>query len=88
MCVCVCVCVRVCIIFFFCLQALGSAYPTSLEDDEKMLAAGEGLSMGQRACLAHLISQKRIVRCNLALLEERETSRSRPDTLVAEGLGH
>jgi hypothetical protein len=69
--------------FFFWLQALGSAYPSSLEDDEKMLETGEGLSMGQRACLAHLISQKRIVRSNLALLEERETSSLRPHTLVA-----
>jgi hypothetical protein len=47
------------------LETISAAYPTTLEEDQKRSAGEEKMSAGLRACLSHLISQKRIVRSNL-----------------------
>ena len=51
------------------LESMGGAYPTTLEDDEARVQ-GEQVSLGARACLHHIISQKRIIRSNMRFVDE------------------
>ena len=51
------------------LETISAAYPTTLEEDLKRSAGEENMSAGLRACLNHLISQKRIVRSNLEWIQ-------------------
>ena len=56
------------------LDAISGAYPTTLENDEKRLAS-EDVSGATRACLRHIISQKIIVRSNMAFVKAVASSK-------------